>query len=85
MPDDTLTGRRDQFRHIIGIVDPVGAHAPPPEPKCGGLPSPWAELDAWHLLLANPRALDEPIPFRGTLGLRELDAATTARILEEPR
>lgn len=32
--------------------------------------SPWALEDHFHLALANPRALDEPIPYRGALGLR---------------
>jgi hypothetical protein len=31
--------------------------------------SPWAQSDAWHLVLANPRSLARPIPCRGRLGL----------------
>lgn len=47
--------------------------------------STWAmgpALDGWyqHLVLANPRALTEPIPFKGALGLRRLDDDTIARI-----
>ena len=36
-----------------------------------------------HLVLANPRPLAEPIPYRGALGLRELPADIAAQILEE--
>ena len=31
--------------------------------------SPWAAPDAWHLVLANPRPLAVPIPYKGRLGL----------------
>ena len=66
---------------IIGVVDLVDVHL------CDGSCSPWAqELDGsrqlWHLVLANPRPLAEPIPYRGALGLRRLDDATTAAVLE---
>lgn len=47
--------------------------------------SPWADFrrgeSVHHLKFANPRPLSEPIPFKGALGLRKLDADTTARIL----
>jgi hypothetical protein len=46
--------------------------------------SEWADYehdrDVHHLVLANPRPLDEPIPFKGALGLRRLDDATVALI-----
>lgn len=42
--------------------------------------SPWAEETGHHLVLSNPRALAEPILYRGALGLRELDVETAARI-----
>jgi len=50
--------------------------------------SPWAmgpTSEGWyqHLVLANPRPLAEPIPYRGALGLRHLDDDTTARILAQ--
>lgn len=80
---------------IIGVVDLVDVHQGPNteqdhfravrscfQPgRLYGLCAPWAEQDAWHLVLANPRALAEPIPFRGALGLRTLDDETTARVL----
>ncbi len=79
---------------IVGVVDLVDVHVAraaasgrlvdwaehtKPEERC----SPWAEWDAYHLVLANPRALDEPIPYKGALGLRTLDAATTAAINDQ--
>lgn len=52
--------------------------------------SPWALSfekfvghRGYHLVLANPRALVEPIPYTGALGLRRLDDDTTARILAQ--
>ena len=47
--------------------------------------SPWAigpAPDGWyqHLVLANSRPLAEPIPYKGALGLRRLDADTIAQI-----
>lgn len=76
---------------IIGVVDLVGVHE-------GGVSgcfpdvddptrlmwcSEWADPVAQHLVLANPRPLTEPIPFKGALGLRRLDDDTTARILAQ--
>ncbi|MGX9346602.1 hypothetical protein [Microbacterium sp. KNMS] len=65
--------------HIIGVVDLVDVHRPLWDDSCGepgeGVCSPWAETEGWphHLMLANPRALDEPIPWKGALGLRKTD------------
>lgn len=54
--------------------------------------SPWAQYDLrpralqvphqsmWHLVLANPRPLAEPIPFRGRLGLWTLPDDVAAQI-----
>lgn len=59
------------------------------EPVCwdqttppGQLCSQWAEsmYDGCHLVLANPRPLPDPIPFKGALGLRHLDPEVVARI-----
>lgn len=70
---------------IIGVVDLEAAHVtcPPAYDVDAGLCSPWALRDHWHLKLANPRALTEPIPYKGALGLRTLDDDTTARILAQ--
>lgn len=77
---------------IIGVVDLVDVHraARHYEPiedtpwvmECTDRPccTPWGEREVEHLMLANPRALAEPIPYKGALGLRRLDEATIARI-----
>lgn len=71
---------------IIGVVDLVDVHLADdclaqlgvyqgheddPDMDCC---SEWADYshdrDVHHLVLANPRALDEPIPWKGALGLR---------------
>lgn len=40
----------------------------------------WAQPNVWHLCFSSPRPLTRPIPFKGALGLRRLDADTTTRI-----
>lgn len=68
---------------IIGVVDLVDVHSglnserarlravrscyQPGKPW--GPCSPWAMPDHHHLVLANPRPLAEPIPYKGRLGL----------------
>jgi hypothetical protein len=67
---------------ILGVVDLLGAHL------CVGHCSDWAlptmtdpvYRDWWHLELANPRPLREPIAFKGALGLRKIDAETISEI-----
>lgn len=83
------TGMRHEpmaLGEIIGVVDLVAVHedacSEPGDAECGGCCTPWAMHDFWHLCMRNPRALDEPIPYRGALGLRHLDDDTTARVLE---
>lgn len=67
----------DHFGEIIGVVDLVDVHRSGMECAHGvacheyDLCSPWAEAYTHHLSLANPRALDEPIPYKGALGLRK--------------
>ena len=45
--------------------------------------SPWGESmrDGWHLELSNPRRLAEPIPYRGSLGLRTLPDELAVQVL----
>jgi len=86
-PDDALhhvapwVGNRGA---IIGVVDLVDVHqrnsiAAPP--CCS---SPWALDDhRFHLELANPRPLEEPIPATGRLGLTVLEATLEDRIREQ--
>lgn len=66
--------------NVIGVVDLVDVHQQRVHAPDCSCPS-WAETGAWHLVLANPRPLREPIPFKGALGLRTLDDANTARVL----
>ncbi|GAA3730332.1 hypothetical protein GCM10022239_03660 [Leifsonia bigeumensis] len=70
---------------IIGVVNLVGVHRTRENGECRpmglGWCSRWAEPNAWHLRLADPRPLVEPIPYKGALGLRELPADVVERIL----
>ncbi len=58
--------------HSDGNVDLPDSHRE--------LCSSWAEVKVHHLVVDNPRPLSEPIPFKGALGLRRLDADTIAAI-----
>ncbi len=73
---------------IIGVVDLNDVHRPLWDGSCWnegeGSCSPWAEQHAEHLLLKNPRALDEPIPYRGALGLRRTDFEIEGAWLTDP-
>lgn len=71
---------------IIGVVDLVDVHH---DRQCHDTEdssvawapcSPWADADTYHLVLANPRPLSEPIPYKGALGLRAVPAELQARI-----
>ena len=80
---------------ILGVVNLTGVHrayasfgcsideADVCEPPC----SRWGEFDRgqtmFHLVLANPRPLASPIPYKGALGLRRLDDDTVTRVLEQ--
>lgn len=79
------TDPRFIYGAIIGVVDLVDVHSPFPGEGAvrGDTCSPWAEPDAWHLMLANPRALDEPIPYTGALGMRRLDPETILAITQQ--
>lgn len=93
--DDTMTTADSLTRGaIIGVVDLVDVH----HAEDGGTDviyrdddgmiehaeacSVWADEFSYHLVIANPRPLAQPIPYRGALGLRRLDANVTAAILE---
>lgn len=80
---------------IIGVVDLVDVHHSDNCPGRtvvedvgtnlvkgyhDSLCSPWAMYRNWHLILANPRPLPEPIPHKGALGLRTLPAEVEALI-----
>lgn len=71
---------------IIGVVDLVDVHTSDDIGRMAHLRgewptcSRWAERTGYHLVLANPRPLTEPIPFKGGLGLRKLNPDTIALI-----
>lgn len=74
--------------HSASVIHGCGwlRHDCPEHGTCREHCSKWAmgpTQDGWfqHLVLANPRPLAEPIPFKGALGLRTLDDDTTARVL----
>ena len=89
-----ITGRRPLFHDpatmgaIIGVVNLWAVHMHDGSARfncCPNAPDKytrWAQPGMWHLCFASPRALKEPIPFKGALGLRHLDGETTARIME---
>jgi hypothetical protein len=79
------------FGAIIGVVDlhdvhyatreyePIGAGVSQiTDRTCCGV---WAMRDHHHLRLRAPRALRQPIPYKGALGLRELPADVANEIL----
>ena len=71
---------------IIGVVDLVDVHHETSD-RCGdssGLCSDWGEPGAHHLVLANPRALDEPLPYKGALGLRKTEFEIVGDYLTAP-
>ncbi len=73
---------RDQG-HIIGTVDLIDVHGSLgclTANRMIGLCSSWAQDDAMHLVLANPRRLVRPLRWRGALGLRELPIDVEAEI-----
>lgn len=74
-----------QYGHIIGVVDLVEVHFTDAcrdiaEDGTYSACSLWALDPYWHIELANPRPIAEPIQYKGALGLRTLDAETVARI-----
>jgi hypothetical protein len=91
-----ITGRRPLFHGpwslgtILGVVDLVDVHLGSQLPghcwddkrgmrdRC----SQWGQDDTVHLVLANPRPIADPIPYKGALGLRHIDAATAIAIYE---
>lgn len=67
---------------ILGVVNLVSVHLPDPTGLTTCDCSPWAEYDTVHLEFTNPRAVENPIPYKGALGLRKLEPATVEQILK---
>lgn len=80
--------RLDVRGAIIGVVDLVDIHRPLWDDTCDGerVCSPWAETygRTHHLVLTNPRALDQPIAWRGALGLSKTDFEVVGDYLTAP-
>jgi len=85
-----------QLGAILGVIDLVDVHwcnigcdlVPIDVPGLGsGMAhvtcSPWGEEASYHLVLENPRILQHPLPYQGSLGLRELPTAVEDRIRRE--
>jgi hypothetical protein len=68
---------------VIGVVNLIAVHrcwtALDGEPHC----SPWAVRGRFHLHMANPRPLAEPIPWWGRLGLWTVPDDLEAAIREQ--
>jgi hypothetical protein len=70
---------RDHAGMIIGVVDLVDVHTADDIEQTKHLRGEWPLCSSWaeraghHLVLANPRALDQPIPYAGMLGVRRTD------------
>lgn len=82
---DTGTGRTlrllsDNRRFILGAVVAVAELVD----VARGASSPWAQPDQFHWRLANVRALPEPVPCKGQLGLwalpPDVDTAVGAQL-----
>jgi hypothetical protein len=65
---------RGAFIGVVDLVDVLEPHS-----RCSFC-SPWAMENHWHLMLANPRPLPEPIPARGRLGLWTPDPAAVEQM-----
>lgn len=89
-----LTAARGQFHlgRIIGVVDLVDVTPwtpyvqdtvgdSSPGARTPREPVGWELPDHWHLHLANPHALEDPIPYPGALALRRLDTDIAVRVL----
>jgi hypothetical protein len=72
---------------ILGVVDLIDVHTADDYEQTKNLRglwptcSQWAERVGFHLVLANPRPLTTPIPFKGALGLRTLDELTATAVM----
>lgn len=70
-PEWVTAPRLFDYGVFLGVVDLVDVHhCYNAETNFEGC-SPWAEPDAWHLVLANPRPipLQDQFTYRGALGL----------------
>jgi hypothetical protein len=83
-PGNEVTERFGSLGAILGVVDLVDVHVcrGSTDEAYGGC-TPWADYAAnYHLVLANPRPLQAPIPVRGRLGLWTLPDDVAAQVEE---
>lgn len=55
---------------LIGTATVTGVHH---YRQCHGACSKWAQPDQWHITLTDPAPLIDPVPWRGALGLFEVE------------
>ncbi|QTV79458.1 hypothetical protein [Microbacterium sp. NIBRBAC000506063] len=83
---ELFTGMPQMFGHILAVANLYAVHQHDGTAQfvcCPNAPDryqAWAQAGTWHLCLASPRRLAQPLPYKGGLGLRRLDATTTALI-----
>lgn len=77
---------------VLAVADLVDCHLAGPcvnRPTWDGGCNPWGDIDynngpAWHLVFANVRRLDRPVPARGALSVPwRLPAEQTADVLAQ--
>ena len=70
---------------IIGVVDLVGVHVERPRwsARTCWCESDWAQIDCFHLMLANPRPLATPVPYKGRQGLWDVPDELVADLQTE--
>lgn len=98
--DDNRNDIRGAIIGVVDLVDVHSAsviggcgrmrHNCPEHDTCRVHCSTWAmgpTAGGWyqHLVFENPRALDEPIPYKGALGLRKAEFAVVNNYLVAPR
>lgn len=87
LAEDCYRASRERAINLYGTDRDTYHALPNLNPGAGGLIekfgmcSEWAEEEAFHLVLANPRAV-EPIPYTGTLGLRTITDIEVLKKLE---
>ena len=85
MTGDTLVCRRTQGRAMFGKLYTEAPSKIRLVERDVGPCSPWADMTPgmWHIELANPIALPEPVPCRGRLGLWTLPEHVAARVTDQ--
>lgn len=63
---------------IVAVAQLVGCHRAASPTCC----QPWGVEEAWHFELTDVRALSEPVPMLGMLGIRPVPDEIAALVLE---